>query len=92
MRSAENYRAMPYVGARAAEGQPCGECNKGGVTGRDRGRGGGGRKMWSINEKIQGTFPRLYYREIDCAARPTAGNLVTTPPAIRSTSLWRLKI
>lgn len=40
-----------YVDARAAEGQSCGECNMERIT------GGGGKKIWSINEKIQGTSP-----------------------------------
>lgn len=39
-----------YVDARAAEGQSCGECNMERIT-------GGGEKIWSINEKIQGTSP-----------------------------------
>lgn len=73
---------------RAAEGQPCSKCNKGGVTGRDREVEG----IWSLNEKIQRTSRRLYYREIDSTARPTDDNLVTARAAIRSTSLWRLKI
>lgn len=82
------FRALCCTGARAAEGASLVEK----AQKEEEQVEIEGRKIWSINEKIQGTSPDFIDWEIDCTASPTASNLVTTLAATRSIYLWHLEI